>query len=284
MPRIAVVTDSTCDLTLDVLDRLGVVMVPLKVLFGNESFLDWIEIAPADFYKKLAAAPELPKTSQPSPADFKAAYQRCADAGADGIVSIHLSAALSGTFSSATLAAADSPIPVRVVDSKEVSQGLGLVVKAAAERAAGGADIDEVAARAVEVASKTHIFFVVETMENLVKGGRAGKAQGLAASLLNIKPVLTVNDDGIIEAFKKVKGRKKAIAELAAHVAEEAAQQGRLKLTVLHACNDDDGEELRAELVATGADIDIESTGIVGAVIGTYTGPRVIGCAYHPAG
>jgi DegV family protein with EDD domain len=284
MPRVGIVTDSTCDLTPAELERAGVKMVPLKVLIGDESNLDWIEMAPQEFYKRLATASVLPKTSQPTPADFLAVYRELADAGCEGIVSIHLSAQLSGTVSSATLAAADSPIPVHIIDTKKVTQAVALVVMAACEARDAGQDADAVAARAQAVSESMRLFFVLDTLDYLVKGGRAGKAQGLAASLLNIKPVLNVNADGIIEPFKKAKGRKKALAELAAHVAEESRTEGRLRVALLHACSADEGRDLHAELVAAGTDMEFAGTGLVGAVVGTYAGPEAVGCAYYPIG
>lgn len=284
MAKLAIVTDSTCDLPPARIEALGVTMVPLKVLFAEESFLDWVELEPTRFYEKLKAASTLPKTSQPSPADFTAAYTKLADAGYEGIVSIHLSAALSGTFQSAAIAAETSPIPVRVVDTHKVTQAVALVVTAVAEALDSYADLDALADYANEVSAKTRLFFVLDTLDYLVKGGRAGKAQGLAASLLNIKPVLQVNAEGIIEPFKKVKGRKKALAELAAHVAEDARQHGRLRVFLLHACFPEGAEELRHELEATGADLSIESVGLVGSVVGTYAGPDALGCAYYPIG
>lgn len=284
MARVGIVTDSTCDLGPEELERLGVEMVSLKVLFGEESFLDWRTIEPKVFYEKLVAAASLPKTSQPSPADFTAVYERLAAEGCDHIVSIHLSAALSGTWQSASIASETSPVPVSVVDTKKVTQAVALVVKAAVEERDRGSDGPAVAARAQSVSESMRLFFVLDTLDYLVKGGRAGKAAGLAATLLNIKPVLEVNADGIIEPFKKVKGRKKALSELAAHVAEETASYGRVKATVLHACTSDDGAELIRELEAARADIEIESVGLVGSVVGTYAGPNAIGVAYYPIG
>jgi DegV family protein with EDD domain len=284
MARIGIVTDSTCDLTPEQLRGLDVEMVPLKVLFGEDTFLDWTDIQPAEFYAKLTSAQVLPKTSQPSPAEFAAVYSSLAEQGCEAIVSIHLTAALSGTFQSATIAAAESPIPVHVIDTKKVSQAVGLVVKAAVDARAQGLDAEQIAARAQEVSDSMRMFFVLDTLDYLVKGGRAGKAQGLAASLLNIKPVLQMNSEGVVEPFKKLKGRKRAISELAAHVAEDAAAHGRMRVALLHACLEDCGAELAAELEAKAADVEIESSGLVGSVIGTYAGPNAVGCAYYPAG
>lgn len=284
MSAVGIVTDSTCDLTPQELKSLGVEMVPLKVLFDGETFLDWTDLAPAEFYAKLEGAAVLPKTSQPSPADFLAVYQRLAEAGCEAIVSIHLTSALSGTFESATMAAVDSPVPVHIVDTRKVSQAVGLVVKAAVAARAEGQTAEQIAEHATRVSESMRMYFVLDTLDYLVKGGRAGKAQGLAASLLNIKPVLEMNADGIIEPFKKVKGRKKALHELALHVAEDAAERGRMRVALLHACTDDCGADLIAELESTGADLEIESVGLVGSVIGTYAGPRAVGVAYYPIG
>ncbi|PKQ17378.1 MAG: DegV family protein [Actinobacteria bacterium HGW-Actinobacteria-7] len=284
MPHVGIVTDSTCDLAPDVLSALDVRMVPLKVLIGEESWLDWIELAPEQFYERLVSSPILPKTSQPSPAEFSAVYKELADAGCDSIVSIHLTSALSGTVSSATIAAQSAPVPVHVIDTKKVTQALALVVKAAAQARDEGADGDRVAQVAAQVSESMRLFFVLDTLDYLVKGGRAGKASGLAASLLNIKPVLTMNGDGIIEPFKKVKGRKKALAELANHVAEESRSRGRLRVSLFHACTDDCGLELKTLIENSGADAEIESVGFVGSVVGTYAGPNALGCAFYPLG
>ncbi len=284
MPGVGIVTDSTCDLTPAQLRDLDVRMVPLKVLIGDETFLDWVEMTPDEFYKRLAIAPVLPKTSQPTPAEFLSVYRQLADEGFESIVSIHLTSELSGTISSATLAAADCPIPVHIVDTKKVSQALGLVVTAACEARDAGGDGAAIASRAHLVAESTRLLFVLDTLDYLVKGGRAGKAQGLAASLLNIKPVLEMNSDGIIEPFKKAKGRKKALVELARHVAEDSKAKGTLRVVLLHACGAEEGRDLQAELVAAGVDMEFAGAGLVGAVVGTYTGPDAVGCAYYPLG
>jgi len=285
MHKVGIVTDSTCDMRPAELEAIDVVMVPLTVHFGDEHLRDWLDLTPEGFYPKLAAfTAGLPTTSQPSPADFTKAYEALAEAGAEEIVSIHLSAALSGTYESAVLAAKTSPIPVRVVDGKKASCATALIVKAAVEAREAGADAAAVEARALEVASETRLFFLLDTLDYLVKGGRAGKAAGLAASLLNIKPVLRVNEDGIIEPFTKVRGRKQAIAALAQHVAEDAAANGRMRISLLHACCTADAQALADAIKAAGADVEWLPNHEIGAVIGVYTGPGAIGAAYYPAG
>lgn len=284
MHKVAIVTDSTCDVEPAELERLGVEMVPLSVHFGDEHFRDWIDLHPAEFYAKLASSPVLPTTSQPSPADFSAAYAKLAKAGYEEVVAITLSSALSGTYESAILAAKDSPIPVRVVDSRKASHCAALIVFAALEARDAGLDAAAIEARAIEVAQSSRLYFLLDTLDYLVKGGRAGKATGLAAALLNIKPVLDVNADGVVEPFKKVRGRAQAVASLAEHVAEDSRLRGRLRVAMLHACVEGEAEEMEAALAAAGADIEIVSRGVIGAVIGTYTGPGAVGVAYYPIG
>lgn len=282
MPRIAVVTDSTCDLGPEALARRGVEMVPLKVHFGDTTFRDWVDFTPAGFYPKLREAANLPTTSQPTPGEFTEVYERLAATGVDGIVSIHLSAKLSGTFESATMAAATSPVPVRVVDSLFVSGAIGLIVDAACAARDAGGDLDAVERAALDASSKTELFFVLDTLDYLVKGGRAGRAQGLAASLLNIKPVLQVTG-GVIEPFKKCKGTNKAIKEMAEHVAERSRKLGPLKVVVIHAVAENLADELSNAVRSAGADIAELSYDAIGSVIGTHVGPRAVGVAYMPA-
>jgi len=281
MTRVGLVCDSTCDLGPQWLADHDIRMVPLKVLFGSESFLDWIDLTPEQFYTRLASSQSLPKTSQPSPADFAAAYAALAESGCEEIVSIHLTSALSGTFESATMAAVDSPVPVRIVDTKTVSLATGLAIKLALEARDAGKSAAEIEDAAREAAESSRLFFILDTLEYLVKGGRAGKAAGLAASVLNIKPILTFNNEGTIEPFKKVKGFKKALGELAAHVAEDAGGK-RIRLSILHGAAPELAGQVTAALDSAGVSYELDTVESVGAVIGTYAGPGAVGIAYLP--
>jgi DegV family protein with EDD domain len=281
MTRVGIVCDSTCDLGPEWLAQHDVRMVPLKVLFGDDSYLDWIDLSPDEFYTKLAASASLPKTSQPSPADFTKAYVELAEAGCTEIVSIHLTSALSGTFESATLAAVNSAVPIRIVDTKTVSMATALAIEAAVEVRDTGGSATDVESAARKAADSSRLYFILDTLEYLVKGGRAGKAAGLAASVLNIKPILTFTPEGTIEPFKKVKGLKKALAELAAQVATDSAGT-RLRLSVLHGAAPELADQMVAALDAAGVDYELDMIGSVGAVIGTYAGPGAVGLAYYP--
>jgi DegV family protein with EDD domain len=282
MPHIAVVTDSTCDRGPAALAALDVTMVPLKVHFGDETFRDWTDLTPTDFYPKLRSSAQLPTTSQPTPGEFTAVYQRLADEGVDGIVSIHLSQKLSGTYESARMAAESSPVPVRVIDSTFVSCGMDFAIMAACAARDAGKNLDTVEKAALEAISGTELFFVLDTLDFLVKGGRAGRSQGLAAALLNIKPVLQVTG-GLIEPFKKCKGTNKAIKEMAEHVAARSRKLGPLRIVVIHAVATNLADELCNAIRSAGADIAEITVDEIGAVIGTHVGPRAVGVAYAPA-
>lgn len=284
MGRVGIVCDSTCDLGPERLSDVDIVMVPLRVTFGDETFLDWLDVTPARFYELLSSAPALPKTSQPSPADFARVYRELAEAGCDGVVSVHLSAAVSGTIESAVLASGMVDVPVRVVDTRSTNVGLSLAVLAAAEARDLGSSLDEVESAARTVADSMTTLFALDTLEYLVKGGRAGKAQGLAASLLSIKPVLTFGADGVIAPYKKVKGTRKAILEIADAVAAAGAEGATVRVGILQGEAPDLASELREAIDATGVAWDLVTTNTVGAVIGTYTGPRAVGAAFYAAG
>lgn len=282
MPRIAVVTDSTCDRGPDALAAIDVTMVPLKVHFGDEAFSDWVELTPEQFFPKLRSSAQLPTTSQPTPGDFAQVYKRLADEGAEGIVSIHLSAKLSGTVESARMAAENAPVPVRVVDSTFVSCGMDFAIEAACAARDAGADLDTVEKAALDAVAESDLYFVIDTLDYLVKGGRAGRSQGMAAALLNIKPVLRVTG-GVIEPFKKCKGTNKAIREMAEHVAEASRKLGPLKIVVVHAVAQNLADELSNAIRSAGTDIAQLTCDEIGSVIGTHVGPRTVGVGYAPA-
>jgi DegV family protein with EDD domain len=279
--HIAVVTDSTCDLAPEGLAAIGVTAVPLKVHFGDETYRDWVDLSPEQFFKKLVAAQTLPTTSQPTPGEFAAEFQRLADQGADGIVSIHLSSKLSGTYESAATAASQATIPVRVVDTSTVSGAMQLSIAAACETRDRGAGLDDVERAARQRAGSTELFFFLNTLDYLVKGGRAGKATGLAAVLLNIKPVLEVRG-GIVEPFRNSKGTRKAIFEISAHVAERSKALGQIDIVIINALAAEHADALESAIIDAGTNIARVTHSEAGALIGTYSGPGAAGVASSP--
>ena len=273
---VMVVTDSTCDIPARVARRLGVAVVPLNVHFGTRSYKDNVTITPDEFYAMLADSPELPTTSLASPGEFKEMYDRLGE-DADGIVSIHISSKLSGTYNSALQGAkvTSATCPVEVIDSAQSSMGLGLVVVKASEAANLGASQDEVTALARDVAARAQCFCLFETMEYLVKGGRIGKARGLIGSVLGIKPMIIVRD-GMPSPLGMARTFPKALAKMKQAARDFAPIES---LAVMHSTTPKLAEEVAADL----SDLLPEGTGPYvtrfGPALGVYAGPGAIAIA-----
>jgi DegV family protein with EDD domain len=211
--QVGIVVDSSSDLPPETVREYGMTVVPLSVHFGDEHFLDKVEITGEQFFHRLASSRQLPKTSAPSVLAFRGAYETVA-ADASGIVCVTVGSKLSGTYNAASLAARDfEHVPVRVVDSRTSSISLGLIAIAAAEGARSGASLDEVESLARDAADRTNIVFFADTLEYLQKGGRIGRAQALLGSILEMKPVLTVTD-GEPAQYARTRTRGKAIQAL----------------------------------------------------------------------
>ncbi|MDW3215387.1 MAG: DegV family protein [Ilumatobacteraceae bacterium] len=272
---IRIVTDSSCDLPEAVVAEHGVRVVPLSIRFGDEEFIDREQLTTAEFWARCSQQDTLPETAAPAPGQFEQTYRELIAEGATGIVVVSLSGALSATMQSAELAARSiDEVPIRVVDSRSVTLGVGTIVLACARLAADGASIDEVEALAVDRASRTKVFGALDTLENLKKGGRIGNAKALLATALAIKPIIEVVD-GAVEQSGKQRTRSKALKFLVDKVAE---YEGRISdLAVLHAdCSDVDQF---VELLRPHYDGEIV-VGEIGPVIGTHAGRGTIGVAF----
>jgi DegV family protein with EDD domain len=273
--RVAVVSDSTGDLPVELRESLGIRVVPLRVSLGARTALDGVDVSPRDVATALREKVPV-TTSRPTPAEFAAAYQACLDDGATHVVSIHLAAALSGTWESATLAAQDfGHGVVRVVDSRSTAMGLGFAVLAAAETAAAGATAAEVQGAATDTVDRTRTLFYVDTLEYLRRGGRIGTAAALFATSLSVKPLLQMVE-GHIVALEKVRTSAKAIARLV-QLTVAAAGDGPVDIAVHHldaaARADQVVVQLRAALPQVGQLYVAE----LGAVVSAHLGPGVIG-------
>ncbi|XEC96987.1 DegV family protein [Paenibacillus tarimensis] len=272
--RIRIVTDSTADIPQDVRSRLDIEMVPLKVHFGDEEFLDAVNIGPEEFYTKLESSSVLPTTSQPSPADFVEVYQRILqeEPGAQ-IMSFHLSSAFSGTYQSAVLAHSliEEEADITVVDSKSASYGCGMLAVSAAEMALAGKSKEDILAETQRLRSDMRLYFLVDTLEYLQKGGRIGKAAALFGSILNIKPILTVDNEGQVAPVDKVRGQKKAMNRIIELLKRDFGSEP-VRIVMAYSHHRQPAEEL-CGLVRASFDVkDVHFT-TLGAVIGTHTGP-----------
>ncbi|OLR95359.1 DegV family protein [Actinokineospora bangkokensis] len=276
----AVVTDSTAYLPEGFADRHSVRVVPLTVRVGDREHRDGVDLGPAELAAALTARKDV-STSRPNPEEFIAEYRSLLDAGVDGVLSVHLSRELSGTWESARLAAEEvDPSRVRVVDSRTTAMGLGFGVLRAAAVAATGAEGAEVEAAAVDAAENTRSFFVVETLEHLRRGGRIGAAQALLGTALAVKPVLHVHD-GRIVPLEKVRTTSRAMTRLV-ELAVAAAGDRPVELAVHHLAAADRAAELATRL----DELVPQASGCVvselGAVIGAHTGPGVVGVVVCP--
>jgi fatty acid kinase fatty acid binding subunit len=274
---VRIVTDSSCDLTADEADQLEISIVPLTIRFGADEFTDRVDLSVGDFYRRLAESEQLPETAAPSPGAFETAFRAAADAGADAVVCINLSSDLSATLQSALTAAKafEGTLDVRVVDSRSITLGLGSQVIAAAEAARDGRSADEIVEMVEDMASRTHVLGALDTLENLKKGGRIGGAQALLGNLLSIKPLIDVST-GRVEEAGKARTRKKALQWMASRLLEEPAVE---RLSIAHGEAPDLDEFLG--LIASRYPRDELRIGVIGAVIGTHAGPRVMGVTWQ---
>lgn len=269
---IGIVTDSSCDLPAESARLHGIGIVPLSVRFGDGALVDGVDLDSSEFWRRLEASPHLPETAAPSPGAFLDAFARAG--GVDGIVCLCLSSQLSATYQSAVLAAEESEVPVKVVDTGMVSMALGLVAIAAAEVARTDATLEEVASVAAQAASRANVFAALDTLEYLEKGGRVGRVSALLGGLLDIKPLITL-EKGTVAAGGRVRTRSKAIAAVADHVASRQIAE----IAIVHSSASD----VPRLITALGAVVDDPIVAELGPVVGTHTGPGVLGVAYLEA-
>ena len=272
----AIVVDSTADFP-DAPERFpNWRVVPLYVRFGDESYRDYVEVTPDQFYERLRVAEQTPTTSQPTPGDFLAAYEQLD--GYERIVSVHIAGKLSGTIESARAAAGmlDRPERVRAIDSGSASAAIAMLGLAIQRRLEQGTTDEHVDALVERYRAEAGLLFTLETFEYLVRGGRVGRARGWAGELLHIKPILTIKHGEVIPV-KRVRGNRKAFLEFATAFEADTRDSPLLRIGIAHAEAPERGEAL-VELVRRsrpGAEIELVTT--LGPVVGTHAGPGTVG-------
>jgi len=277
---IHVVTDSTSDMTQEQARELGVTVVPLIVRFGEEQFRDGVDLDADAFYRRLTTGKVHPTTSQPPPEEFNAVYKALLRDPADSVVSIHISSKLSGTLQSAHLAVQElGPERIHLVDSESVSAGLQLLVRGAVDDIAHGCEPVEVVDRARELRRRIGIYVLLDTLTYLQRGGRIGRAQALVGGLLNVKPVLVV-DDGEVAPQGRVRSRRQGVDMIVEQIRKRAPLRA---LAVFHTGAPELLGEICSRLTAAFPGTDILE-GQVGPVVGAYAGPGGAGVAYEAAG
>lgn len=279
--NIALVTDSTCDIPQEMIEKYSISVVPLTIVWGDQQYLDGIELTAEQFYQRLPNETKHPTTSQPSPQAFLDAYQRAADAGAQEILVFTISSAMSGTIESARQAASGFHLPVLIVDGKNNSLGLGWQVIAAARAREAGGGVDEMLAAAEQARRKMVYFVSLDTMEYLVKGGRIGGATRFLSSVLQIKPLISVNPaTGVVAPSIPARSRPRAIEGLFKEFFHQIDTTKPMHIAVLHNNAAEEAEQLFERVKSEYAPNELLMR-LVSPVLGAHTGPRALGlCGY----
>jgi DegV family protein with EDD domain len=271
---VKVITDSGSDISAELAQSLDISIVPINVIFGTDEYKDGVDLLADEFYRRLIGGPVHPTTSQPSPGDFVQVYDNV-DPDADGIVSVHLSSKLSGTYNSAVQAKAETkfPGPIEIVDSYQAAMALGVVAIATANAAQGGAGFEEVVEAARSAVPRARLLFMLDTLDYLVKGGRIGKARALVGTLLKIKPMITVMDGEVHDL-----GRARSLAKAVAKLKDEARALGPLELAcALHTTTPEIAGQLADDLKPLLSGERDPWVAQSGPTIGTYAGPGALG-------
>ena len=272
----AIVLDSTADFPEGPERFPNWRIVPLYVRFGETSYKDYVELGPEEFYEKLQSSPVVPTTSQPTPGDFLAVYEELTP-HYERILSLQISATLSGTFASAESAAEMlGGSAVRVIDTGTVAAAIALLALAVQRRLERGTTDDEIDALVTRFQAEHGLLFTVETLEYLAKGGRIGRASALAGTLLNVKPILTIRD-GEVVPLKKVRGQQKAFDEFRAIFEAASTDSPSLRVGMAHAAAPERLRTLEELVAASRPQAQVEAATVLGAVVGTHAGPGTVG-------
>jgi DegV family protein with EDD domain len=269
----AIVLDSTADFP-EAPERFpNWRVVPLYVVFGEQSYRDYVELAPPEFYARLRTAEELPTTSQPTPGDFLQTYEELAQY--ERIYSLHISSALSGTFQSASTAAAELGDKVRTIDSESASAAIAMLGLALQRRLEQGTTDEAIEALVDRYRANAHLIFTVDTLEFLRRGGRIGRASAWAGQLLHVKPILTIERE--VVPLKRVRGNQKAMQEFVSAFTSTSHDTPTLKVGIAHADAPDRARQLQKMVWHERPQAVIDVVTTLGAVVGTHAGPGTVG-------
>jgi DegV family protein with EDD domain len=282
MGKIGIVTDSTAYLDQSWATENDIKMVPLKVIFGDEVYREGIDITHEEFFRKLKGSSQFPTTSQPSVGEFKEAYEEMAQRY-DELISLHISGGISGTVESARSAAQEleSRVRIEVIDSRFTSISMYMILKKMVEGLKAGKDLDSLVKTADTIIKNMKLYFAVDTLEYLHKGGRIGGAQAFLGSMLKIKPILFL--DGTIDALEKARGTQKAISRILEISAEKLGGR-KAEIGITHVADLEAGESLKAMAAETlNCDPGQILMNETGPVIGSHTGPGTVGISFYPS-
>lgn len=277
MAAIRIVTDSTSDLTKDIIEKHNITVVPLNIQIKGKTYLDRVDLEPRSFLELMKKSPELPKSSQPAPGIFKEIYDELGKNG-DQVLSIHMTGGMSGTVESAQAAAELADADVIVIDSRYISHALTFQVLEAVELAEQGKSMDEIVKRLEKVRQNTKLYVVLDTLDNMVKGGRIGKGRAMVGSFLKIKPIASL-DDGSYTPVAKARSYKQVVQFLMDDFLKRTSGKVVKGIGIAHAGAHQMGDPLYAQLKEAGHDnIKMDYTT---PIISTHTGPGAIGFMFY---
>ncbi|MBD3182359.1 DegV family EDD domain-containing protein [Candidatus Poribacteria bacterium] len=272
-----IITDSTCDLPRKLVEEYDIIIVPLTVILGSKSYRDYYDLSPNEFYRMLNETEDFPSTSQPSVDDFLRVYK---EIGKDeSILSLHISMDMSATPQSAWLASQQLPdIQIDVIDSRTTSVGLGLIVLEAAKAAKNGADDRTIIKLVERLISEVKVYFSVDSLDHLLKGGRIGKAQALAGTMLKIKPLLSI-EDGLVTPVEKIRGSRKLLRRMREIVIRDSTENKTVKGAFVWGQNEKPVEGLSRHLSESLNFEEIYRNNL-GNVITSHAGPTAFAIGY----
>lgn len=278
MSKIKIVTDSTVDVSKDVLQQHNIEVIPLSITIDGKSYEDTVDITPEEFLVKMEASEELPKTSQPAIGKFVEMYERLGREGYE-VISIHLTSGMSGTYNTAQTAASMVDTKVTVIDSQYISKGLSFQVLEAAKMAQAGASADEIVKKVNSIKENTTLFVVVDKLDNLVKGGRMGKGVAFLGSLLNIKPIASLVD-GVYNPVAKARSKGQIVKILTKHILEDTQGKKIKGVGITHADAIPLAESLK-EAIKEATGFENTTIEVTTPIVSTHTGVGAIGFSYY---
>lgn len=278
MQKIKIVTDSTIDISKEIIEEHDITVVPLSITINEKNYTDGVDLTPDNFIKMMSQSKELPKSSQPPVGEFLRVYDELSKDGSS-IVSIHMTKGMSGTVQSAQTAAQMAKADVTVIDSMFISKALSFQVLESARMAKEGASKEQILQRIEEVRNQTKLYISVDTLENLVKGGRIGRGKALIGSLLNIKPIASLQD-GVYTPVGKVRSHSQAVKYLAKQFAEDVKGKTVKSVGIAHADAHDFATKLKQAVqdIYPNCKVDISFTT---PVISTHTGAGAVGFMFY---
>ncbi len=276
--RIALLTDSSCDLPKEILEGYKILTLPLRVIYGDKEYRDNVDITPEEIYKRMPD--EIPKTSMASISDAINVFERLRNEGIKNILSINISSGLSGTFNMIELARKDFPdLNIVTIDSKTLSIGLGYMVYEAAKMIAEGLKIEEIKEKVLALRDKIKLFYCIPVLEYLKKGGRINTVAATIGDVMDIKPIISVNEEGKYFSYTKVRGRKRSLDKLV-EIAKEVSEGYSVNMAVMHGYAEKEALHIK-EILSKLPNVKEMVFGQIGPALGVHTGPGLVGvCVY----